>query len=226
MYVKSLMEKLGIDEDVSHIFVHSPYTNMKATGYLKTKGIQTRVVKTGVKNAHPVIVQYDIGANNEPNGHGTVAFKLDKIDQILAEKGLKDNQDAKKLRCILQISNKLVGDAIANLLVIEAILYDLDMSIQQFDEIYHESPSRMYKIKVADRTKFTITEDESKLTYPTALQEEIDLAIAKVQDGKAFVRPSGTEDILRLYCEASTTEQMESLSKELLDIIESKYKNI
>ena len=84
----------------------------------------------------------------------------------------------------------------------------------------------MYKVKVADRKKFTITEDESKLTYPIQLQEEIDAAIAKVQDGKAFVRPSGTEDILRLYCEASTTDQMESLSAELLDIIERKYKNI
>ena len=50
------MEKLGIDEDISHIFVHSPYTNMKATQYLKSKGINTQVVKTGVKNAHPVIV--------------------------------------------------------------------------------------------------------------------------------------------------------------------------
>ena len=85
-----------------------------------------------MKNAHPVIIEYDIGANNEPNGHGTVAYKLDKIDAVLAAKGLKDNQDAKKLRCILQISNRLVRDAIANLLVIGAILYDLDMSIQQF----------------------------------------------------------------------------------------------
>lgn len=63
----------------------------------------------------------------------------------------------------------MVGDAIANLLLIEAILYDLDMSIEDFDKIYAESPSRMYKMKVADRTKFTITEDESRLTFPLEL---------------------------------------------------------
>jgi hypothetical protein len=34
---------------------------------------------------------------------------------------------------LLKISNRVVGDAIANLFVIEAILFDLDMSIQQFD---------------------------------------------------------------------------------------------
>jgi len=112
------------------------------------------------------------------------------------------------------------------LLLIEAILYDLDMSIKDFDQIYKESPSRMYKIKVADRSKFTITEDESRLTNPLDLQAEIDHAIQKVQDGKAFVRPSGTEDILRLYCEAKDLEQMTSMSEELIEAIETDYKNI
>ena len=179
-YIKGLLNELGIDEEVSHIFVHSPYTNLKAHKYLAEKGIDAQVVKTGVKNAHPVIVNYDIGANNEPNGHGTVAYKLEVIDQILAKNGKSEEKAAKKLRVLLQISNKLVGDAIANLLLIEAILYDLDMSIKDFDQIYNESPSRMYKIKVADRSKFTITEDESRLTNPLDLQAEIDQAIQKV----------------------------------------------
>ena len=65
-YIKGLLNELGIDEEVSHIFVHSPYTNLKAHEYLAEKGIDAQVVKTGVKNAHPVIVNYDIGANNEP----------------------------------------------------------------------------------------------------------------------------------------------------------------
>ena len=125
---------------------------------------------------------------------------------------------------LLKISNKVVGDAIANLFVIEAILYDIDMSIQQFDETYTESPSRMYKIKVADRTKFTVTEDESRLTFPTELQDEIDKAIAKVKNGKAFVRASGTEDVIRLYCEAETLEEMDSMARDLQDIIDKRFK--
>lgn len=164
------------------------------------------MVKTGTKWAHPVIEEYDIGANNEPNGHGTTAYKLDRIDDVLNRKGLQDTLEAKKLRSILQISNRVVGDAIANMLVIEGILYDLDMTLQQFSQIYEESPSRMFTIKVADRSKFTVTEDESRLTWPIDLQREIDEAIAKVEEGKAFVRPSGTEDILRLYCEAKTKD--------------------
>ena len=82
----------------------------------------------------------------------------------------------------------------------------------------------MYKIKVADRSKFTVTEDESRLTFPTELQDEIDKAIAKVTNGKAFVRASGTEDVIRLYCEAETLQEMESMAEELQEIIDQKFK--
>ena len=39
------------------------------------------------------------------------------------------------------------------------------------------------------------------------------------------MRPSGTEDILRLYAEAKTIEEMESLGKEILLAIETKFKD-
>jgi len=56
MYIKDLLFKMGIDKELSLIFVHSPYTNLKALEFLKEKGINTQSVKTGVKNAHPFIV--------------------------------------------------------------------------------------------------------------------------------------------------------------------------
>jgi hypothetical protein len=57
-----------------------------------------------------------------------------------------------------------MGDAIANLLLLESILRDLDMSIADFNAIYEENPSRMYKAVVKDRTKFKVIWDESRLT--------------------------------------------------------------
>jgi phosphoacetylglucosamine mutase len=55
------------------------------------------------------------------------------------------------------------------MLVMEAILFDMDMSIQQFSEIYQENPSKLYKIVVSDRTKFKTNADESRLVEPLAL---------------------------------------------------------
>ena len=111
--------------------------------------------------------RFDIGANDEPNGHGTVHAKMSKVDEVLSQH--MDKIEAKKLRQFLLISNFSVGDAIANVLLIEAILRDLDMSIQDFAAIYEENPSRNYKAVVRDRTKFKVIWDESKLTQPIEL---------------------------------------------------------
>lgn len=77
---------------------------------------------------------------------------------------------------------------------------------------------------MADRLQFKTIDDESRLTQPIEVQELIDQAVSEVEAGKAFVRPSGTEDILRLYAEAATEEQMEKLAKTILDAFESKFK--
>lgn len=67
------------------------------------------------------------------------------------------------------MSNIYVGDAISNLLMIEAILRDKGMSINDFARIYKDYPSRMFKIKVHDRSMFKTIKDESRLTEPLAL---------------------------------------------------------
>jgi len=50
---------------------------------LKEKNIHNLLCPTGVKNAHPIVVKYDIGANDEPNGHGTIVCKWDKVNAAL-----------------------------------------------------------------------------------------------------------------------------------------------
>lgn len=55
-YIKGLLKELGIDDNVPTIFAHSPYTNLKAIEFYDKEGIKGQVVRTGVKNAHPVVV--------------------------------------------------------------------------------------------------------------------------------------------------------------------------
>lgn len=121
---------------------------------------------TGVKNAHPVVQKYVIGANDEPNGHGTVFVNWPVLDQIL-----KDNTSlaCKKLVAFLKISNIYVGDAIANFFMIEAILRDKGLSINDLSNLYRENPSQLFKIKVADRSMFKPVWDESRLEEPKSL---------------------------------------------------------
>mmetsp|Transcript_1344 Transcript_1344/g.2168 ORF Transcript_1344/g.2168 Transcript_1344/m.2168 type:complete len:126 (+) Transcript_1344:1104-1481(+) len=125
------------------------------------------MVPTGVKNAHPVVQRFVVGANDEPNGHGTICVKWDELDKAL--EGLEDRIEAQKLRAFLRMSNIYVGDAISNLLMIEAVLRDTDQSIDTFSDMYQEYPNKMYKAVVASRTSFKTTWDEATLTQPIGL---------------------------------------------------------
>ena len=57
------------------------------------------------------------------------------------------------------------------------------------------------KTSVPDRTVVQPTPDERRVTAPAGLQEAIDELVAKVKDGRSFVRPSGTEVFFLMpYC--------------------------
>ena len=138
-----------------------------ATEFLKACKVNTVCVPSGVKNAEPVMHQYTIGANVEPNGHGTIAVKWDKLEEALV--GKENEMAYKKLKALLSISNPYVGDAIANMFMIEAVLIDMDLTTEKFSALYKENPWKMFKAIVSDRTKFTVIKDESRLTNPLAL---------------------------------------------------------
>lgn len=57
-----------------------------------------------------------------------------------------------------------------------------------------------------DRTKVKTTWDETRCIEPYGLQQDIDSLVADVGNKRArtFVRPSGTEDIVRIYAECNT----------------------
>ncbi len=174
LYVVGLLKKLGIENRVSHCIVNTAYANSKAIQFSQSNGINTVLVPTGVKHAHPVVQTYDIGANDEPNGHGTICYKMSQLNAILDSLENPQCLDARKLRAFLRISNIYVGDAIANLLTIEAVLRDKDSSIDTFSSMYWEQPSKMYKAVVSNRNNFKTQWDESRLTEPKALQDAID----------------------------------------------------
>ena len=53
------------------------------------------------------------------------------------------------------------------------------------------------------------------LVAPAALQAKIDALAASHKSGRAFVRPSGTEDVVRVYAEAATRRDADALALEV-----------
>ena len=57
---------------------------------------------------------------------------------------------------------------------------------------------------MADRTAIQTTDAERQCTRPVGLQDVINSLVANYQTARSFVRPSGTEDVVRVYAEAAT----------------------
>lgn len=119
------------------------------------------------------------------------------------------------LENVIDLFNQATGDAISDMLVIEAILALKGLTIQQWDALYTDLPNRQLKVKVADRQVISTTDAERQVVKPPGLQEAINDLVKKYKLSRAFVRPSGTEDVVRVYAEADSQENADSLAYEV-----------
>merc|ERR1712232_499147 len=123
---------------------------------------------------------------------------------------------AKLLLMMRDVINETVGDAFSDFLAVEAVLYAEDMSAEDWLGEYVDLPQRQLKVAVKDRSVFETTDTERKCVKPPGLQAKIDeLVAAAGPSARSFVRPSGTEDVVRVYAEAETTAAMEDLAKKV-----------
>merc|ERR1712032_535351 len=112
--------------------------------------------------------------------------------------------------------NETVGDAFSDMLAVEAILYALDYSAEMWLKQYNDLPNRQLKVGVKNRGVFETTDAERKCVKPSGLQDKIDELVAEAgESARSFVRPSGTEDVVRVYAEAATRDVMEALAKKV-----------
>ncbi|XP_032441920.1 phosphoacetylglucosamine mutase [Xiphophorus hellerii] len=218
-FLKELLNEAGLDLKIA--VVQTAYANGSSTHYLeKTMKVIVKCTKTGVKHLHHAAQEFDIGVYFEANGHGTVLFSdgaEEKIQQLANDANINDER--KKAAFLLQntinIINQTVGDAISDMLLIEAILAIKGMTVQQWDAIYSDLPNRQLKVKVSDRRVIDTTDAERRAVTPAGLQEAIDDLVKKYQKARSFVRPSGTEDVVRVYAEADTQESADALAHEV-----------
>ena len=89
-------------------------------------------------------------------------------------------------------------------LLFELALHYLKMHYQDTLKLYTDLESLTSKIGVKTKENLKVTAIEDKVVEPAALQTAIEAVLEKHKGKKAFVRASGTEDVLRLHVEAAT----------------------
>lgn len=95
------------------------------------------------------------------------------------------------------------------------------LSISDWNLLYTDLPSRQLKVTIKDRNVIKTTDAERRVSEPAELQTQID-NLVKTLDSKfarSFVRPSGTEDVVRVYAEADTQEITDNLAKKVSQFV-------
>ncbi|EDQ87855.1 uncharacterized protein MONBRDRAFT_33106 [Monosiga brevicollis MX1] len=212
-YLNELAAAAGLSLDLG--VVQTAYANGGSSNFLQNEAkVPVAFAKTGVKHLHHKALDFGVGVYFEANGHGTVLFN-DKALKTL-EKAEYATDSARQAGAMLgdfvQLINQTVGDAISDLLMVEAILALKGMSTEQWAAMYNDLPNRQLKVKVADRTVITTTDAERICVTPAGLQDAINELVEQTPQGRSFVRPSGTEDVVRVYAEADTRENADKLA--------------
>ena len=112
--------------------------------------------------------------------------------------------------------NQTIGDAISDIIAIEIVLLSKNLTLQQWNEMYTDLPNRQLKLCVKDRSLIETYDAERRLSKPVQLQVEIDRLVSESPaKSRSFVRPSGTEDVVRIYAESITQEETDLLANKI-----------
>jgi len=208
--------------------VQTAYANGASTAYLtQTLGEVPACVPTGVKHLHHAAEElYDVGVYFESNGHGTAIFspKASKaieeaVVEALMTRSMPHVEALLALTHVQRCINPAVGDAMSGILLVEAIIRRT--RAKSYAHVYEDLASKQTKAKVPDRALVKTTNAERECSQPAGLQDAINAACAAARTSfndphvRAFVRPSGTEDCVRIYVEALTSECVDALTADV-----------
>ena len=216
--------------DIKVGVVQTAYANGASTRFLtSTLGEAPACVPTGVKHLHHAAESMDVGVYFESNGHGTALFSPsaseaidDAMVEALTQRAMPQVKALLALKHCQRVINPAVGDAMSGILLVEAIVRNRQLH-KLAGLFYEDLPSKQTKVHVADRSMIKTYDAERRCSEPSGLQDAVDAVVA-AHSGvdpsvRAFVRPSGTEDCVRVYVEASDPSRVDDVTDAVVDAV-------
>ncbi|EAA04228.3 AGAP007215-PA [Anopheles gambiae str. PEST] len=222
-YLKDLIEQCGVQLEMG--LVQTAYANGASTDYIVNRmKIPVSCTRTGVKHLHHKALEYDVGVYFEANGHGTIIYSEKAKQAIRAasqdeSRTEEQRKTAARLLQIIDLTNETVGDAISDMLLVESVLHAKGWNLDDWLASYTDLPNVLEKVYLADRNVIAVTDADRVVVAPAGLQDSINEIVAKFPKGRSFVRPSGTEDIVRVYAEADTRANAVQLAFEVANLV-------
>ncbi|EEB05951.1 phosphoacetylglucosamine mutase [Schizosaccharomyces japonicus yFS275] len=220
IFLLDLIRAAGLELKIG--VVQTAYANGSSTTFFqKSLKVPVVFVSPGPKNLQQGCQAYDIGVCFEANGHGTVIFSPSARATIMNYEVSSPAQFSalRMIKNFMALANQSSGDALANMLLVEAVLCHKNWTLKEWNQLYTELPNFLIRCEVNDPSKFTTMDAERRLVTPEGMQAKVDALVAKYTNGRAFVRSSATEEAVRVYAEASTRAEAEDLALHIADAI-------
>ncbi|CAD2104453.1 phosphoacetylglucosamine mutase, putative [Plasmodium vinckei] len=218
------MKKIDIN------IIHTAYVNFSFIHYINNliKNISIEIpifnyininiicTKTGMKNLDNIARKSSIGILFESNGHGSIYADSSNLDAWAKQFDIQKDPYFIALKKYLLFFNQTTGDAIVDFIAIELSLSFLNLSINEWNLFYTPIPSLYINIECPRSILNKIIphpEHELYLIEPKSLQNKIEEIVKEIdiKYGRCFIRPSGTENLIRIYAEAETIKQMNEI---------------
>ena len=190
-----------ISKTISHkeriVVIHTGYSNDAFVKFIHSLGIKTVCTATGVKHLHKEALKHDVSIYFESNGHGTVLF----------------NNPPDELNDIQKFFHPTIGDGIMDMLAVLYILERTGLDLKDWNDLYTDNPYSLLKLHVKNKNDYIVTENELSLIQPIKVKNYIE-SLCDV-NSRIFIRPSGTENYLRVYIESVTKSNVDQLSSKV-----------
>ncbi|MCR5333247.1 MAG: phosphoglucosamine mutase [Bacilli bacterium] len=112
---------------------------------------------------------------------------------------------------IIFLDDMNTGDGLLTMIKVLNVLKDEDESIDELIRELHIYPQMLKNM--------TVTNKEAILSHQGFIARINELSESLKGEGRILVRPSGTEPLIRVMCEAKTIEQCEAICDDLLNYI-------
>ena len=198
----------ALELQLSLVVAQTGYSDGAATAFLESlHGVQVVTTLTGVKNLEKALHDADIGIYWEPNGHGNVICSdkaWEKLNQHSVTRNAAAGKSLRTLTDILSLANETVGDGVLNLLLVYAILALRKKSFDDWMQLYTPRKNKYLKVRVRNKDVVQTVDIDRRITAPTKLKAAVENL--KRENVRILIRKSGTEDVIRVFAEASTDE--------------------
>mmetsp|Transcript_22784 Transcript_22784/g.28206 ORF Transcript_22784/g.28206 Transcript_22784/m.28206 type:complete len:125 (-) Transcript_22784:58-432(-) len=92
-------------------------------------------------------------------------------------------------------------------------------------KLYQDLPYKIVNLTVSHKNRFVTNWDESELLEPKRLADMVHVFLLEKPGTRAFVRPAGTENKLRVYVEGKTDADVTIVMNNIVDEIKLRFKD-